>query len=135
MASINKYKVVVTERALADINGTYYFIVNKWGDEHNAATVYDYITDAVMSLAIFPKRIKLVDIEPARSSGVRRLVAGKYSIIYTVHNDQVLVWRVFSNMLDIDAALSDMAQIFGVSATSGNTADTTGTDTNQRNSH
>jgi len=100
------YNVSITEKALADMDDIYNYIADVLIAPEAAASQYNRIADAILSLDFMPMRIQLMNSEPERTKGLRALIVDKYSVIFTVRGDDVYVVRVFYSAMDISARLA-----------------------------
>lgn len=51
-----------------------------------------------------PERYSLVDFEPEKSGGVRRMVVDRYSVYYYITDDKVCITRILGNRMNIVSA-------------------------------
>lgn len=72
---MREYPVKITEKALGDMNGIYEYIAVNLQSPENAMGQYNRIADRVLELGFFPEKFRLVDFEPERSQGLRRMLA------------------------------------------------------------
>lgn len=66
---------------------------------------YNRITEAIMSLSQMPKRIKLMDSEPERTKGLRRINVDNYSVFFLINKDEVVITNVLYGSMDISERL------------------------------
>lgn len=85
----------------------YRYIVEKLLSPENALGQYNRIADEILSLDVFPGRCRLVDFEPERSQGLRRLLVDNYSVFYVVRGNQVIVTDVLYSASDIERRLKE----------------------------
>ena len=85
----------------------YSYIANNLLEPVAAANQYDKIADAILSLDIMPDRIKIMDSEPARIRGLRPLLVGNYTVLFTIESDTVYIVRVLYSSSDISARLAE----------------------------
>lgn len=104
---MERYVVQVTEEALSDMEEIYRYIAEKLQSPENALGQYNRIADEVLSLNVFPERYRLVDFEPERSAGLRRMLADNYSVFYVVQGDRVIVTDVLYSASDIEQRLRE----------------------------
>ena len=104
---MGNYTVQITEEALSDMEAIYCYIVEKLPSPENALEQYNRIADEILSLQIFPERYRLVDFEPERSQGLRRVLAGSYSVFYVVRENRVIVTDVLYSASDIEQRLKE----------------------------
>ena len=79
---MREYPVKITEKALNDMNGIYEYIAVNLQSPKNAMRQYNGIADCVLELGFFSEKFKLVDFEPERSYGLRRMIVDNYSVFY-----------------------------------------------------
>lgn len=101
------YVVQVTEEALSDMESIYRYIAEKLLSPENALGQYNRIADEILSLQIFPERYRLVEFEPERSQGLRRMLVDSYSVFYVVREDRVIVTGVLYSASDITRRLKE----------------------------
>ena len=101
------YVVQVTEEALSDMEAIYRYIAEKLLSPENALGQYNRIADEILSLQIFPERYRLVEFEPGRSQGLRRMLVDSYSVFYVVREDRVIVTGVLYSASDITRRLKE----------------------------
>ena len=65
---------------------------------------YNRIADAILSLDTFPE-FRLLESEPEKSKGIRRMVVDNYSVFYVVEDNRVVVTNVLYSASDIEARL------------------------------
>lgn len=104
---MEKYVVQVTEEALSDMEAIYRYIAEKLLSPENALGQYDRIADVILSLRIFPERYRLVEFEPERSQGLRRMLVDNYSVFYVLREDRVIVTGVLYSASDIERRLKE----------------------------
>ena len=101
------YAVQITEEALSDMEVVYRYIAEKLQSPENALRQYNRIADEILSLRVFPERYRLVDFEPERSEGLRRVLAGSYSVFYVVRENRVIVTNILYSASDIEQRLKE----------------------------
>lgn len=107
---MERYTVRITDEALKDMEDIYRYIAEKLLSPENAARQYDRIADGILELEAFPKRCRLVDFEPERTSGLRRLLVDHYSVFYVIRENQVIVTNVLYSASDIEQRLKEKNQ-------------------------
>lgn len=107
---MEKYTVRITDEALEDIEAIYRYIAEKLQSPENAIRQYDRIADSILELEAFPKRCRLVDFEPERTAGLRRLLVDNYSVFYVIRENQVIVTNVLYSASDIEQRLKEKNQ-------------------------
>lgn len=104
---MGNYTVRVTEEALSDMEAVYRYIAEKLLSPENALGQYNRIADEILSLDTFPERYRLVDFEPERSEGMRRMLVDHYSVFYVVQESRVIVTNVMYSASDIEQRLKE----------------------------
>jgi len=102
---MERYAVHVTDMALSDMEEIYRYIAEKLLSPENALGQYNRIADEILSLDTFPKRYHMVDFEPERSAGMRRMLVDNYSVFYVIRGNQVIVTAVLYSASDIERRL------------------------------
>ena len=67
------YKTHITDEALNDMESIYEYIAEELLAPDTAMGQYNRIADAIETLDQMPERIKLMESEPERTRGLRRL--------------------------------------------------------------
>ena len=104
---MREYPVKITEKALGDMNGIYEYIAVDLQSPENAMVQYNRIADLVLELGFFPEKFRLVDFEPERSQGLRRMLVDNYSVFYVFKEETVTVTRVLYSASDIEQRLKE----------------------------
>ena len=104
---MREYPVNITDKALNDLNGIYEYIAVNLQSPENAMGQYNRIADSVLKLGFFPEKFRLVDFEPERSQGLRRMMVNNYSVFYVFKDDVVTVTRVLYSASDIEKRLKE----------------------------
>ena len=95
------YEVLISDKALADMDSIYDHIANVLLEPVIAAKQYNRIADAILTLEQMPDRIRLMDSEPERSKGLRPLLIDNYTVFFVIKLDTVHVARVLYSASDI----------------------------------
>ena len=104
---MREYPVNITDKALNDLNGIYEYIAVNLQSPENAMGQYNRIADRVLELGFFPEKFRLVDFEPERSQGLRRMLVDNYSVFYVFMEEVVTVTRVLYSASDIEKRLKE----------------------------
>jgi len=104
---MREYTVKITERALCDMNGIYEYIAVNLQSPEKAMGQYNRIADSVLGLGFFPEKFRVVDFEPERSQGLRRMLVDNYSVLYVFKEEIVTVTRVLYSASDIEKRLKE----------------------------
>lgn len=107
---MEEYKVQITDEALKDTGELYRYILLTLHSPGNAIGQYNRITDEILTLNKFPNRCRLVDFEPERSQGLRRMLVDNFSVFYIVQGKQVIVTSVLYSASDIEKRLKEKQQ-------------------------
>lgn len=96
-------RVNISELAEADIEAVADFIAKD--NPVRAGSFARELWEACLGLSDAPFRF--AQLESFENRGYRRRIHGRYSIIYRVEADEVLVVRIFSSLADIKAVLGE----------------------------
>ena len=96
-------RVTISGLAEADIEAIADFIAED--NPPRAGSFARELWDACMGLGDAPFRF--AQLEDFENRGYRRRIHGRYSIIYRIADEEVLVVRVFSSLMDIREVLGD----------------------------
>ncbi len=101
-----KYLVHLSEKSEQDIREIYEYIAYTLLAPMNAETVFDRITNAVLSLSEMPERHKIYKTGK-NGERIRFLVSGNHIIFYWVDHsaNQVNVVRILYGGIDVDREL------------------------------
>ena len=104
---MKNYAVKITDRALAHIENIYDHIANVLLSYENAAAQYNRITKAILKLDVLPERFELVNFEPERSMGIRRMTVDNYSVFFVAIGNTVTVIDVLYSASDIESRMRE----------------------------
>jgi len=107
---MEQYKVQITDEALADMEDIYRYIAEKLHSPENALGQYNRIAEAILTLEMLPLRYSVVQYEPERSAGLRRMLVDNYSVFYVIHGEQVVITNVLYSASDIERRLRANSQ-------------------------
>lgn len=98
-----KYKVVVSEEALEDIQAVFHYIGEAECLPITARRWVDSIETAIKGLHYMPYRYPRYEFQIAEAGELRKLVVGRYLVLYTISDaeHQVSVYRVVCGRQDI----------------------------------
>ena len=105
---MREYPVKITEKALGDMDGIYEYIAVNLQSPEKAKGQYNRIADRILELGFFPEKFRLVDFEPERSQGLRRMLVDNYSVFYVFNEELVTVTRVLYSASDIEKRLKEV---------------------------
>ena len=104
---MNKFKVNITDEALADMEQLYEYIATVKQAPGNAIGQYNRIADAILTLNEFPDRFGLFDSEPEHSMGIHRMVVDNFLVCYVIDLGVVTVTDVLYGASDIHNRLRE----------------------------
>ena len=98
----NNYEVKVTRQAMEQMQEIVHYISKELLAPEAADKLLDKMQDAIISLSDTPKRYALIEEEPWRHEGVRKIVVKNFLIYYWVdeENLKVQVIAVIYNKID-----------------------------------
>ena len=107
---MNEYEVRVTRQALEQMKEIVHYILNDLMAPDAAGNLLDKMKAEITKLSSFPKKQALIDEEPWRTDGVRKLVVNNFLIYYWVddENNRVQVTAVIYSRRDQIRQLSNM---------------------------
>lgn len=106
----NEYEVKVTMQALEQMGAIVHYISYDLMAPEAAENLLNDLKAAIMKLSILPKRHSLIDEEPWRSEGVRKIVVKNFLVYYWVDDEsnKVQVTAVLYNKRDQIKQLTNM---------------------------
>lgn len=84
------YRIRITPRALADLEGVFDYI--RRDSEQNAAGMIRALLDAIDGLAILPQRYGVPRIGRARDRRIRSMPVRPYLVRYRIEEKNATVW-------------------------------------------
>lgn len=103
---MKQYTVEITDEALADMEQLYNHIAYILQAPKNAIEQYDRISDGILKLNTLPERFRIMDSEPERSNGIRKMPVDNYLVFYVIKEDRVIVTNILYSGSDIGSRLS-----------------------------
>jgi plasmid stabilization system protein ParE len=102
---LKTYDVWIERSAETDLLGILRYITEILREPATARRVYLSIYDQIMTLRQFPERYPVVDVEPYKSQGVRKMPAENYYVFYVINENvseasEVDVFRILYNRRD-----------------------------------
>lgn len=96
---MTEYKIVIEETAENDLVGILSYISDTLHEPCIAMKIYGSIKKEVLTLNKMPFRYAVVNEEPYRSMGVRRIPVEKYTAFYIVDENEktVHIFRILYN--------------------------------------
>lgn len=106
----NEYEVKVTMQALEQMGAIVHYISYDLMAPEAAENLLNDLKAAIMKLSVLPKRHSLIDEEPWRSEGVRKIVVKNFLVYYWVDDEsnKVQVTAVIYNKRDQIKQLTNM---------------------------
>lgn len=102
-----RYEVIVTESAQRDLAGIFEYIALALLEPETAVNLYRGIMNAIHTLDTFPERNPLVEIEPWRKAGMRKMPVKNYIVFYDIAGGAVRVLRIMYHARDIEKRLAE----------------------------
>ena len=102
---MKRYKVQITDRALADMEDIYVYIAEQLLAPENVMGQYNRIAEAIQNLNVFPERVQIMESEPEHTMGLRQLPIDNFSVFYVIEDNRVVVTRVLYSASDISKRL------------------------------
>ena len=96
---MTEYTIVIEETAENDLVGILSYISNTLHEPNTAFKIYNLIKKEVLSLDKMPFRFAVVNEEPYRSMGIRRIPVENYTAFYIVDENEktVHIFRILYN--------------------------------------
>lgn len=93
---MEKYKVLLTNKAIYDIDNIYDYIANDLSVSSTAIGIVNNIEEAILSLEYLPTRGSIRKVGNFAGKNYRQLFVGSYIIVYKVEevNRQVIILTV-----------------------------------------
>lgn len=85
------YKIKIAQKAKQDIKNTI-----EYNGDYNIEKDINKIYKDIETLKFMPRINKTVYTLKDKNSEYRRLISGKYSIIYKIEKDQIIIIRIFN---------------------------------------
>ena len=102
---MKQYRVLITDEALNDMESIYEYIADELLAPDTAMGQYNRIADAIETLEQMPERIKLMESEPEKTRGLRKLIVDNYAVFFIIEDDAVIVTNVLYGASDIENRL------------------------------
>ena len=84
VSAMKHYEVLISDKALADMESIYNYIANTLLEHGIAVKQYNRIADAILTLEQMPERIRLMDSEQECSNGLRPLLIGNFTALFVI---------------------------------------------------
>lgn len=101
--STTRYNVKITDKALADMEAIYQYISEELKSPASAIRQYNRIADGILSLDMFPERIRIMESNDERLRDYRRLLVDNYSVFFVINDMDVIVFRVIYSATDLES--------------------------------
>ena len=102
---MKQYGILITDEALNDMESIYEYIAEELLAPDTAMGQYNRIADAIETLDQMPERIKLMESEPEKTRGLRKLIVDNYAVFFIIVGDTVIVTNVLYGASDIENRL------------------------------
>ncbi|MBR4410753.1 MAG: type II toxin-antitoxin system RelE/ParE family toxin [Firmicutes bacterium] len=102
---MKQYRVTISKSALTDMEEIYDYISEELKAPGNAMKQYERIAKAIETLEFFPERCKCIEDKFLSAHKLRILIADRYSVIFTIQDNSVIVVRVLYSASDINQRL------------------------------
>lgn len=98
----NKYEVKVTRQALEQMRAILHYISYDLMAPQAADNLLDDLKSSILKLSVLPKRYPLIEEEPWKSEGIRKIVVKNFLVYYWVddENNKVQVTAVIYSKRD-----------------------------------
>lgn len=104
---MRRYKVQITDRALADMEEIYNYIAKQLLTPETAMEQYNRIAESIEKLDMFPERVKLMETKEGRVMGLRQMPVDNFSVFFHIREDRVIVTNVLYSASDLAKRLSE----------------------------
>ena len=96
---MTEYKIVIEQTAENDLLGILSYISDTLHEPSIAMKIYGLIKKEILNLNRIPFRFEVVNEEPYRSMGVRRIPVENYTVFYIVDENEktVHIFRIIYN--------------------------------------
>ncbi len=88
------YKVKLTNYAIEQMSDIVSYISKTLRSPENARSWSAYVKKGIATLSLMPERLPLIQEEPWRSEGVRRLVIKNFLVYFWIDELQQIVWVI-----------------------------------------
>ena len=102
-----EYKVVLSDKAKADIARIYGYIRNNLKSVINADVVLERLNSSMDNLRFMADSYYFFPNEPWNSLGVRYYTIGNYSVMYVIEKDTATVIHVAYGRQDLNNIMAD----------------------------
>lgn len=102
---MKKYMVQITDEASRDMLSIYRYIAEVLQAPETAVRQYNHIMAEIVTLDFMPERCPIVEFEPEKSLGLRRMSVDNYSVFYLIKDKAVVIVSVLYSASDIEQRL------------------------------
>ena len=97
---MNKYKIVITQRAFSDISECVLFV--NAVSNGAAKSLYEEIMASIHSLEMFPEAYPFIEGLTITETKIRRMPIhnGRYLIVYKIEKEVVTIYDIFDSRKD-----------------------------------
>lgn len=97
---MNKYRILITQRAFSDINECVLFVNNV--SKEAAKDLYKEIIASIKSLETFPDAYPNIDGLTIKDVSIKRMLVhhGRYMILYKIEGDLVTIYDIIDSRKD-----------------------------------
>ncbi len=100
------YNIEYSAKAQSDLDEIYRYIAFSLMSPDVAANVYREIVNNIRSLESMPMRNPLIDEEPWKSRGLRKLIVKNFIVFYTAYESSVKIVRIMYGGRNINVQLN-----------------------------
>src|SRR5688500_10763622 len=91
---MKKYVVRINARAKQDLRASFFWGVEKWGEENARSWLAEIQDEIFERLSFMPKGFPLAPESREFENNIRQFVFGRYRVLFTVKTTSVAVLRV-----------------------------------------
>lgn len=89
---MDKYIVKITDMAIGQIKEIVTYISVSLSEPETAIKWADFLKNKIADLSFMPGRYPLIDREPWKSEGVRKMTVKNFLIYYYINENEKAVW-------------------------------------------
>lgn len=102
---MNRYRIKISDHAAADLKALRDYISQTFQEPELGRKKVERIRDELKTLEVFPKRNALLQSQPEKEMGMRKMPVENHCIFYTVDEDTVHIVRIIYSGSDLLARL------------------------------
>lgn len=112
---VNTYEVKITQQAQEQMEEIVDYVSRELFAPEAAKSLLNKLENTIMSLSVFPEKHKLIDEEPWRSDGIRKVSVNNFLVYYWINKveSRVYVTAVIYDRRDQLEQLKTMKIQFG----------------------